>query len=189
MILGTLVGQGLTMPLVIRALGLEDDGVGEREAVKARIHAADAALNRIDELSDEDWVREDTAERLRRLYRFRRNRFAERYTGDGDGAIEERSAAYQQLLRELIEAERQAVVELRGPGRSATTRCGRCTGSWIWRRPGSICDGVVATTTTGSHLSGSRVDWFRWAPCDPDYRWPSSATRWSVAAAAWSARR
>ena len=115
-ILATLVGQGLTMPLVIRALGLEDDGVAEREAVKARIHAADAALSRIDELSDEEWVREETAERLRRLYRFRRNRFAERYTGDGDGAIEEQSAAYQQLLRELIEAERQAVVELRGAG-------------------------------------------------------------------------
>ena len=47
-ILATLVGQGLTMPMVIRALGLEDDGVAEREAVKARIHAADAALNRID---------------------------------------------------------------------------------------------------------------------------------------------
>ena len=115
-ILATLVGQGLTMPMVIRALGLEDDGVAEREAVKARIHAADAALNRIDELRDEEWVREDTADRLRRLYRFRRNRFAERYTGDGDGAIEERSAAYQQLLRELINAERQAVVELRGAG-------------------------------------------------------------------------
>jgi CPA1 family monovalent cation:H+ antiporter len=115
-ILATLVGQGLTMPLVIRALGLEDDGAADREAVKARIHAADAALSRIDELSDEEWVREETAERLRRLYRFRRNRFAERYTGDGDGAIEEQSAAYQQLLRELIEAERQAVVELRGAG-------------------------------------------------------------------------
>jgi Na+/H+ antiporter len=115
-ILATLVGQGLTMPLVIRALGLEDDGVAEREAVKARIHAADAALNRIDELIDEEWVREDTADRLRRLYQFRRNRFAERYMGDGDGAIEERSAAYQQLLRELINAERQAVVDLRGAG-------------------------------------------------------------------------
>jgi len=115
-ILATLVGQGLTMPMVIRVLGLEDDGVAEREAVKARIHAADAALTRIDELSQEDWVRDDTADRLRRLYQFRRNRFAERYTGDGDGAIEERSAAYQQLLRELIEAERQAVVELRGAG-------------------------------------------------------------------------
>jgi Na+/H+ antiporter len=115
-ILGTLVIQGLSMPLVIRALGLEDDGVVEREQAKARIHAADAALARIDQLIDEEWVRNETAERLRGLYQFRRNRFVERYTGDGDGAIEERSAAYQQLLRELLEAERQAIVELRRSG-------------------------------------------------------------------------
>ena len=115
-ILGTLVIQGLGMPLVVRALGLEDDGVIERERTKARIHAAEAALARIDELIDEDWVRTESAERLRRLYSFRRNRFAERYTGDGDGAIEEQSAAYQQLIRELLEAERQAVVDLRRTG-------------------------------------------------------------------------
>jgi CPA1 family monovalent cation:H+ antiporter len=115
-ILGTLVIQGLSMPLVIRALGLEDDGVVEREQAKARVHAADAALARIDQLIDEEWVRNETAERLRGLYQFRRNRFAERYTGEGDGAIEERSAAYQQLLHELLEAERQAVVELRRSG-------------------------------------------------------------------------
>jgi monovalent cation/hydrogen antiporter len=105
------------MPLVIRALGLEDDGVSEREQVKARIHAAEAALARIDELAGEEWVRDETADRLRRMYGFRRSRFAERWTGDGDGAIEEQSAAYQQLLRELIEAERQAVSELRRTGR------------------------------------------------------------------------
>jgi CPA1 family monovalent cation:H+ antiporter len=115
-ILGTLVIQGLGMPLVVRALGLEDDGVSEREEVKARIHAAEAALARIDQLIEEDWVRNETAERLRGLYRFRRTRFSERYTGEGDGAIEEQSASYQQLMHELIEAERQAVVELRRAG-------------------------------------------------------------------------
>ena len=62
-ILVTLVGQGLTLPLVIRALGLEDDGLEDREDAKARIHAAEAALARLEELADEDWVREDTAER------------------------------------------------------------------------------------------------------------------------------
>ena len=97
-------------------VGLEDDGVSEREEVKARIHAAEAALARIDQLIEEDWVRNETAERLRRLYRFRRTRFSERYTGEGDGAIEEQSASYQQLMHELIEAERQAVVELRRAG-------------------------------------------------------------------------
>jgi CPA1 family monovalent cation:H+ antiporter len=115
-ILGTLVVQGLTLPAMVRVLGLEDDGTAEREEVKARIHAADAALARIDELIEEDWVRDETAERLRGLYRFRRNRFTERYTGDGDGTIEERSAAYQQLLHALLEAERQAVYELRRDG-------------------------------------------------------------------------
>jgi monovalent cation/hydrogen antiporter len=116
-IFGTLVLQGLSLPVVIRWLGLEDDRVLEREEVKARIHAADAALARIEELAGEDWVRDDTAERLRGLYEFRRGRFASRYTGDDDGGAEDRSQAYQQLLRELIEAEREAVVALRGDSR------------------------------------------------------------------------
>lgn len=115
-ILGTLVVQGLTLPAMVRLLGLEDDGTAEREEVKARIHAANAALARIDELIEEEWVRNETAERLRGLYRFRRDRFAERYTGDGDGAKEEQSAAYQQLLHVLLEAERQAVYGLRRDG-------------------------------------------------------------------------
>lgn len=116
-IFGTLVIQGLSLPLVIRVLGLEDDRILEREETKARIHAADAALARIEQLAGEDWVRDDTAERLRGLYQFRRGRFASRYTGDDDGGAEERSRAYQQLLRELLEAERDAVVALRSEGR------------------------------------------------------------------------
>jgi CPA1 family monovalent cation:H+ antiporter len=115
-ILGTLVLQGLSTPLVVRVLGLEDDGTAEREQTKARIHAAEAALARIDELIEEDWVRNESAERLRNLYRFRRSRFAERYTGEGDGMIEEQSASYQALMHELLAAERQAVVDLRRAG-------------------------------------------------------------------------
>src|SRR5438132_6740334 len=75
-ILGTLVVQGLTLPAVIRGLRIEPDHLEDREDAKARIKAADAALARLDELEVEDWVREDTAERLRGLYRFRKNRFA-----------------------------------------------------------------------------------------------------------------
>src|SRR5207245_5556816 len=62
-ILGTLVVQGLTLPMLIRFLRLEDDGSAAREEAKARIRAAEAALVRIDELVDEAWVREDTAGR------------------------------------------------------------------------------------------------------------------------------
>ena len=64
-ILVTLVGQGLTLPLLIRAIRIPDDGGAEREDAKARIHAAEAALARLEELAAEDWVREDTVERLR----------------------------------------------------------------------------------------------------------------------------
>ncbi len=115
-ILVTLVGQGLTLPLVIRALGLEDDGLESREDAKARIRAAEAAVARLEELVEEEWVREDTAERMRGLYRFRTDRFQARFDDGDDGAIESRSQDYQRLRRELLDAERAAVLELRRTG-------------------------------------------------------------------------
>ena len=115
-ILGTLVGQGLTLPLLIRALGIEDDRSADREDAKARIKAAEAALARLDELASEDWVREDTLERMRGQYRFRSSRFRARYHGDDTDGVEERSTQYQRLRHELLEAERQAVNALRNEG-------------------------------------------------------------------------
>ena len=115
-ILVTLVGQGLTLPFVIRALGLEDDGIEDREDAKARIRGAEAALARLEELAGEEWVRDDTAERLRGAYQFRTNRFRARFDDSDDGSIEERSLAYQRLRRELLAAERDAVFELRRAG-------------------------------------------------------------------------
>jgi hypothetical protein len=94
-----------------------DDGLAEKEEAKARIFAAEAALERLDELIEEEWVRDDTAERLRGLFNFRRERFRSRFDPDSDGAVEDRSVSYQRLLRELLEAERRAVLELRRNGR------------------------------------------------------------------------
>ncbi len=116
-ILATLVVQGLSLPLVIRLLDLEDDGSAAKEETKARIYAARAAVDRLDELVAEDWVREDTAERMRGLYRFRENRFAARFDDGDDGSIEQRSQDYQRLRRELLDAERRAVVDLRRQGK------------------------------------------------------------------------
>jgi len=118
-VLATLVVQGLSLPLVIRVLGLEDDGLDVKEEAKARIHAADAAIARLDELLEDGTVREDTAERLRGAYEFRKNRFRARFDDGDDGAIEERSVQYQQARRELLEAERSAIVALRNEGRIA----------------------------------------------------------------------
>jgi CPA1 family monovalent cation:H+ antiporter len=116
-IVATLVLQGLSLPFVIGALGVEDDGLDAKEEAKARIYAAEAALERLEELANEDWVYADTIDRARRLMDFRRNRFAARFSEDDDGALEQRSQAYQRLQRELLAAERRAVAELRRQGR------------------------------------------------------------------------
>jgi Na+/H+ antiporter len=116
-IFGTLVVQGLTLPAVIRLLRLEDEAEqAGRELAQARIRAAEAALARLEELTGEDWVREDTADRVRRGYDFRQSRFAAWLDGDDDGAIESRSLDFQRLRRELLGAERAAVNELRRTG-------------------------------------------------------------------------
>jgi Na+/H+ antiporter len=115
-ILGTLVVQGLTLPLVIRVLRLEDDGLDDKEEAKARVRAAEAALSRLEELVAVGAVRGDTAQRLRGQYGFRRDRFRARFDRDDDGAIEERSLSYQRVRRELLDAERAAIFDLRRAG-------------------------------------------------------------------------
>jgi CPA1 family monovalent cation:H+ antiporter len=115
-ILVTLVGQVLTLPVLIEALGFEDDSGADREDAKARIKAAEAALARLEELAAEEWVRDDTLERMRGAYSFRSRRFRARYDGVEDDGEEERSQAYQRLRRELLDAERSAVLTLRNEG-------------------------------------------------------------------------
>jgi CPA1 family monovalent cation:H+ antiporter len=115
-ILVTLVGQGTTLPVLIRGLHIEDDGLDGHEEAKARKRAALAALERLEELEDEDWVQPDTAGRLRGMYDFRVRRFGERFDASSDRANERQSLSYQRLRRELLDAERDAVVELRREG-------------------------------------------------------------------------
>jgi monovalent cation/hydrogen antiporter len=112
-IVATLVLQGLTLPVLIRMLKVSDDGGAEREEAKARIHAAEAALARLEELLADGAVREDTAQRLRGQFSFRANRFRARFDDEDDGAIEEQSQAYQRVMRELLAAEQAALLALR----------------------------------------------------------------------------
>jgi NhaP-type Na+/H+ and K+/H+ antiporter len=115
-ILATLVVQGLSLPSLIRSLSVSDDDAAEWEESKARLRAAEAAAARIEELMAEDWVQEDTAERMRGLYEYRRRRFAARFDDADDGALDDRSLAYQRLRREALEAERATILELRNRG-------------------------------------------------------------------------
>ncbi len=115
-ILATLLLQGLTLPPLIRLLGVTDDGLAEQEEIGARHETARAALARIDELAGEDWVYDGTAERARGMFDYRRRRFASRLDEDDDGGYEERSDAYQRFLLEVLAAQRAALLELRNDG-------------------------------------------------------------------------
>ena len=112
-ILTSLVVQGLSFPALLKLIGLEDEGRSEKEENKARIYATEAALARLEELADEDWVRDDTLERVRGMFNFRRERFRSRFDPESDGDLESRSLDYQRLLREVLVAERRAVFDLR----------------------------------------------------------------------------
>ena len=117
-VLFTVVVQGLTLPALIRRLGVVDDGSEEEaEEHAARIAAAEAALDALDGYAEEEWTREATVERMRRTYAFRRRRFATMRgdVEDEDGIVDQ-SIAYQRLLHSVIEAQRTTLVQMRNEG-------------------------------------------------------------------------
>jgi monovalent cation/hydrogen antiporter len=114
-ILVTLVGQGLTLGPLINRLGISDDGTEQEEEVHARVRIAEAALLRLEEVSGDGWAREDTLERVRGLYDYRRRRFSARSDGDGT-QYEERTDAYRRLMYELFDAQREELLALRNRG-------------------------------------------------------------------------
>jgi Na+/H+ antiporter len=115
-IFATLVLQGLTLPYVIRALRVSGDDRDEREELHGRLAAAKAALTRVDELAGEEWTRDDTIERMRGLYTYRKRRLAAQAGKLEDDGYEDRSLAYQTLVREVLEAQRREIVRLRNEG-------------------------------------------------------------------------
>jgi Na+/H+ antiporter len=115
LILITLVGQGLSLPFVIRKLHLEEPRRWSDEEAVARMEAAQAALDRIDEIEEEGRASESQRQRLRDLYRAR-FRMCQMVLGGEDpelAAREQRLADYGALRRELIGLEREVLLELR----------------------------------------------------------------------------
>ncbi len=122
-ILVTLVAQGLAFPALIRALDLEEDTQDSDEELAARLETAFAAIDRIDELAEEEWVDDDLANRMRGLYDYRRRRFRSRVHGetDEDGAgpedFEARTDRFRRFRTDVIGAERAVLRRLRDEGR------------------------------------------------------------------------
>jgi hypothetical protein len=82
----------------------------------ARIRAADTALERLEELAAEGWTREDKIQKLRAQYGHQRQRFAAQAGEREDDGYEDRSLACQRLVRELLAAQRAAILRLRNEG-------------------------------------------------------------------------
>ncbi len=115
-ILATLVVQGLSLPLLIRRLGLHDDGASERQETQARLTAAQAALARLDELASQDEVSQESVQHLRKHYEARVRSITKRFKQAADEPGEDHAMTYQQLQREALQAERSAVIGLRNRG-------------------------------------------------------------------------
>src|SRR4051812_12127803 len=116
-VLVTLLVQGLSLPALIRRLGIADGEEDGRHEDEIRVRAAEAALARIDELEEEPWVRDASAERLRELYEYRLERFRRRAEEDGARSeLDDQTADFARLPVELINAERDEPLGLRRRG-------------------------------------------------------------------------
>jgi Na+/H+ antiporter len=116
-ILVTLVGQGVTLPLLLRGLGLQGGRPWSPDEAVARLEAAQAALDRIDEL-EEEGASEEQLRRMRELYRARFRACQAVLGGESDGRPPpDPRLSYGELRRELIRVERDALLGLRAAGR------------------------------------------------------------------------
>jgi CPA1 family monovalent cation:H+ antiporter len=117
---GTLLLHGLTLPWLIRRLGVQ--GVGESQAdalaeAQAQYAAGRAAMTRLDELTENGDAEPRSVQKLKRMAEMRTNSSWERLgrdvaeTGEGPGAT------YRRLRREMLTAERDTFVQHRNEGR------------------------------------------------------------------------
>jgi CPA1 family monovalent cation:H+ antiporter len=112
-ILATLVVQGLSLPLLIRWLGVKDDGSMEKEEREARLKANQAALARLNEIGEREPAKADALQRLRVEY--------EDHIRQVEGAEPESagtplrlfSSEFERLSHEALQVERRTILKLR----------------------------------------------------------------------------
>jgi CPA1 family monovalent cation:H+ antiporter len=112
-ILTTLVFQGLTLPALIRKLGIKDDGLTDEEERSARLAANSAALSYIDDLSARSVAAPEVIARLRAEYDDRVQQLEECCGNRDNPSGEIATPQYQQLQGEALQIERQTIIALR----------------------------------------------------------------------------
>ncbi len=109
-ILAGLVVQGTSLPWLLRRLGFHAEEAMTRQDAQLRLRLVHAALERLDELADEEWAEPSTVEGIRELYERRAERLAERAEPERQGGAV--GGDYGRVRREVIAAERAALTEL-----------------------------------------------------------------------------
>jgi CPA1 family monovalent cation:H+ antiporter len=120
-VVATLIGEGLTLAPLLRALGMAQSDLHRRAEARARARVTEAGLARLDELAEDGEVDEDTASLYRQLFEMRLDRVRAVLddTGDGagDGAAADGAAGHRNLRAELLHAERDKLAELYAKGK------------------------------------------------------------------------
>ena len=112
-ILTTLVLQGGTLPLLIKRLDLKEDDLVSREETDARLRAARAGLDRLNQIAASEEVPEEIVADLREHVTNRMERYEARTQGSANKEYETRATIYRRLRKEILMAERETVVGLR----------------------------------------------------------------------------
>src|SRR5258708_6317934 len=112
-ILVTLVIQGLSLPPIIRWLGVKDDRTAEKEERQARLKSNQAAVARLEELSTAQPSQSSMFERLRAEYLDRIRQLDVCARDDKEITSTRYSSEYEELLREALRVERPTFLELR----------------------------------------------------------------------------
>jgi CPA1 family monovalent cation:H+ antiporter len=115
-ILVTLVGQGLTLPLVIRKLGIKDDGATDEEERTARLEANKAAIAHIEKLSTRANVSSEVAARLRAEYDDRIGQLQRCVECEEERSGEVAAGEDQQVYQGARAIARQSSIDLRNKG-------------------------------------------------------------------------
>lgn len=112
-ILATLVVQGLSLPWLIRKLGIKDDHSIEREEHAARLAANRAALALLNQILETDAAKAEARDRLRVEYEDRIRQLEAYEPEDDDAQRTTFSREYENLSAETLEAERETILTLR----------------------------------------------------------------------------
>jgi Na+/H+ antiporter len=115
-ILATLVGQGLTLPLLIRRLGIASDGGQAHEEAHVRRAAAEAAVAEIERLAEKWPDHLPLIETLRSQYGHRAEHLGDLHSAVPENETEKELLEHREIRRAVIDAERETIIRLRDSG-------------------------------------------------------------------------